>query len=252
MSRDIPIIFSGPMVRALLEGRKTMTRRLAWHEGWYCACDGRRVGSKKFNASGIRVCAKCGASGGLIFKAGPTPWQKVQPGDRLYVRENWAPGHAEYKDIVIYQADGIRGAWMYDGDGVRFLNRTGFVNGLANPDLRGNWIGPPKKWRPCIHMPRKYSRLTLEVTAAKIEKLHAIAEADAIAEGIEYEMSTTSGRFYRNYVMEPGECPHPPYGSFSSLWRSLHGDDGWDSNPEVVALSFKVHHSNIGGRPKAT
>lgn len=182
MARDIPIIFSAPMVLALLAGRKTQTRRLAW----------------RTLRSGL------GAQG-------PSPWQKVQPDDRLWVRETIATTGA---GPVRYAA-------------------TDVIN-----DMR--------KKTPAIHMPRWASRLTLAVTAVKVEPLQTISKEDAIAEGIaQPDLSTY-------WTAAHLESEHDKYGLWSTptlayehLWRALHGADSWNANPEVVALTFEVHKGNI-------
>jgi hypothetical protein len=163
---DRPIIFSGPMVRALLDGRKVMTRRLA-----------------------------------------ASPLRKCQPGDRLYVRENWRADDFAPDDAgcTIYMADAPADA----------LRET---KGVI-------------KWRPCIHMPRTRSRLTLIVTATKVERLQDISEANAHDEGAMIEYGEGANISERR--------------AFELIWRHLHGVDNWNANPEVVALSFRVEKNNI-------
>jgi hypothetical protein len=174
---DLPIIFSGPMVRALLAGRKTMTRRLAKREGrWHNRA---------------------------------SPWVRVKPGDRLWVRENISQrplpsiltGEPTNAIVAAYEAD--------DEDVVESM---GF-------NLVPWWKGGGTL--PCIHMPRWASRLTLVVTATKLEPLQDITEEDARAEGVE----------------DPE--------AFERLWSELHGAKSWKGNPEVVALSFDVHKANF-------
>lgn len=198
--KDIPIIFSGPMVRALLEGRKTMTRRLALRDG--------KPGSV---ASWIK-------DGKWVARS---HWQRVKPGDRLWVRETWMP-------------------------------RAHYEVGGRTTDLRfaADFKDYQGKWRSPIHMPRWASRLTLVVTATKIEKVRNISEADAIAEGIG-----------RNPVQEGTWIAYPERSSadgymkatesFRSLWVDLHGAASWVDNVEVVALAFDVHKTNIDAMPKA-
>ena len=200
---DYPIIFSPPMVRALLDGRKTMTRRI------------------------------------------PTAqWRKVAPGDRLWVRENWQDycplwdgawcGHGTTEDIVtehlpVYRAD------------------------PSDRHLRGpeGKQGVPLKWRPSIHMPRWASRLTLAVTATKIERLQDIGWKDAIAEGIERgdpmpEVPNSHGTIWHNGMTDPlNDWTRDPTQAFRDLWTAIHGDDAWAANPEVIALTFTVHKGNI-------
>jgi hypothetical protein len=182
---DYPIIFSAPMIRALLDGRKTMTRRIP-----------------------------------------TTMWRKVAPGDRLYVRENWAL-HGKASDVctVVYAATINRG-WTETIEQ--------FPVALAK-DIPARPY--QEAWRPNIHHPRAFSRLTLAVTAAKIERLQDISEEDAVAEGC------------RSFGPVPGDNHDVPTGgaadSFRALWESLHGAGAWEKNPELVALTFTVHKANI-------
>ena len=189
---DRGIIMNAPMVKALLDGTKTQTRRLAWrlttHQGRYCEA--------------------------------PTVWQRVKPGDRLWVRETHYVVNAGYKD----------------GSGQLIWYRA------SNPDAP---VGP---WTPSIHMPRWASRLTLVVTEARRQRLQEISDPDAEAEGVEFE--TADPPFW--YV--PGIMPHSltavetkegASASYAKLWNHLHGDGAWAENPEVVALTFTVHQINI-------
>jgi hypothetical protein len=175
---DVPIIFSAPMVLALLAGRKTMTRRLAWTA---------RKNSLRHHPGGAVSNDPWARS----------PWQGVKPGDRLWVRESIKLGNH-------YVADGTE---AFDPHGHRF----GWV-----------WQRP---LLPSIYMPRAYSRITLVVTATKIERLQMIRNADILAEGI------------------PGDPPQSVV--FAGLWDQLHGPDSWSANPDVVALTFAVHQQNI-------
>ena len=172
---DRPIIFSSPMVRALLEGRKTQTRRLAW----------KRVMDR--------------LAGDMIDA--PSPWQHVQPGDRLYVRETWMPAIDASGPSVRYAAD-------YDAAGYQTMRAF-------------------QEWRSPLHHARKDSRLTLVVAATRIERLHKILDADARAEGLDYDGDRTASE------------------NFSKLWRELHGVESWCSNPDVVVLTFRVVKANI-------
>lgn len=184
---DRPIIFSAPMVRALLGGRKTQTRRLA-----------------------------------------SSPLAKVEPGDRLWVREAWstdrqvdsiAPSDLSHGEPIAYDADG--------------LVRT---SGCSMIKAGRN--------RPSIHMPRWASRVTLEVTGVKVEPLQAIIDADAVAEGMHNFAGTGMWGF------DPKGTPGPCVGddavtAFALLWQMLHGVKSWNANPEVVAITFTVHKQNI-------
>lgn len=210
---DIPIIFSAPMVLALLAGRKTMTRRLAWRKEEFAI----EVASEHLEDYELRNidCQEIGPSNWRIRH--PSPWQKVKPGVRLYVRE----AHAYPNDqVTIYRAN-----WQEDAR----------ARGLDNIPATDAGI----KWRPSIHLPRADSRLTLVVTATKIENLQDISEADAKAEGVE--------RCFRNG--DTLQYHYSPLGNyavgFEAIWNEINGADAWDRNPEVVALTFTVHKANI-------
>lgn len=206
MPRDIPIIYSAPMVRALLADRKFMTRRLAWKStpcfiGDNPVPPGHKLISTNFGSTPIPMSYP------------PSPWQKVKPGDRLWVRESFRPIHsAEPRRGANYMADAGR---------------------------------DDTKWKPAIHMPRWASRLTLIVTATKKERLQDISEADAIAEGIKRLDRSAFIGGGPLFGLDEGEGHDTARGAFNHLWRSLHGDGSWAENPEVVALSFRVIKANI-------
>ena len=226
-----PILFSGPMVRALLEGRKTQTRRVVKpqpapnqpHDGgttWHF--DARR---------GVHV--PCGSVGHLSVKEkGGLACPYGQPGDRLWVRETWAPHADELQHYsattpasasIYYQADG--GLW---GDDDMRAGRGWFVPG--DPHVN--------RWHPSIHMPRWASRLTLEVTGVRVERLQDISESDARAEGVA-----------RNPAQEGTWLDYPagtsaagwkdPQRSFQSLWETINGPDSWAANPWVWVVEFR-------------
>jgi hypothetical protein len=99
-------------------------------------------------------------------------------------------------------------------------------------------LGRADRWRPSIHMPRAASRITLEITDVRVERLRDISEADAIAEGI--EESAVSGR-YRIYGRDTdGADMDAPILSYRSLWESLHGAGSWDANPFVWVVEFRM------------
>ncbi len=178
MPTDRGIIFSAPMVLALLAGKKRQTRRLA-----------------------------------------TSPLRRTQIGDRLYVRECAQEVGEGY--LVIYRAD-------YPACVPAHFENVPTLEEIKSP------------WRPSIHMPRRWSRLTLIVTDVRREPLQAISATDAMAEGIERD-----GRLWRDY--RGGDAIMDPRASFRSLWESLHDADGqrWEDNPDLVALTFDVRPGNI-------
>jgi len=239
---DYGIIFSGPMVKALLREidrpgtGKTQTRRLAWKGDGRCPACGYSRADMTLHAD-HQLCKGPGPM--------PTTWQRVKPGDRLWVRETWA------------EVDGPPRSAVYKAD----------------LDNAHEWC-----WTPSIHMPRWASRITLHVTAVKREPVQAISEEDAIAEGI-YKTEPTAEdlEWYRDFAQEhfidiekdpmegvwlaPGtrqgwgasknERDQPQWGPtpefcFRLVWTSPHGPGAWDENPEVVAMTFRPTLANIG------
>lgn len=218
---DRPIIFSGPMIRALIDGRKTQTRRC--------------LSSK--SGTGPAQSVEC-ISGYWMACEYDRRWPIRLPyasGDRLWVREDWrtSPAYDDLKpsemcggESICYAADGAWESWGW--------GNTGCVEG-----------GRP---RPSIHMPRWASRLTLTVTDVRVQRLQEISEADAIAEGIAPTDASDPHPFGR-WKDYSGEADYfiAPQNSFRSLWDSLNAERGfgWDANPWVVALTFAVHRRNI-------
>lgn len=214
---DRPIIFSAPMIQALLAGRKTMTRRLAWR-------------LKDVNDNHTRL---------------PTPWQRVKPGDRMWVRENF-----HNQQMSRYRgwkgdrpADRLSVCIDYASDGKRcffdFVDRIDHESQGLPKILTKRGRGESGKETvilPCIHMPRAISRLTLIVTATKIERLQKISNADAIAEGCGVNFDHEHPELTRETF---------PAERFRCLWNALHGPESWDANPELVVVTFTVHKQTI-------
>lgn len=206
--KTYPIIFSGPMVRAILDGNKTQTRRVAkvtWEEF---------LSSEMMEDLEIRGFDAMRDDPDGFFIIPPCPFGK--PGDLLWVRETF--GHfykGETPEACVYLADAGTERWSQG----------------KNPDYaKKTWS---RSWRPSIHMPRWASRVTLEITAVRIERLHQINNNDALAEG------TPDLRTIEN-CYDLREC-------YRVLWESLHGKASWSGNPWVWVLSFRVHRQNIDG-----
>ena len=217
---DRPILFSGAMVRAILAGQKSQTRRILPSAP---TCPPECYGSLP--------CGVCKIA-------------RFAPGDRLWVRETWCEDQHAYDSEL--NPDGIR--WratddsgvegIDDGDGYAVLNADGSIRSC---------------WRPSIHMPRRASRLTLTVTDVRVQRLHEITEADAIAEGVTKVRDSC-------YVVkgfgydEAGLCHSSPVTPFAQLWDSINGKRpgcDWESNPWVVAVSFQSAQRNIDARESA-
>ena len=217
--KERPILMSAPMIRAILSGTKTQTRRISNPH--------QKGGRRYFNTDGsprTDCIYPYGAHGDLLWVReafrfldsfdGDSP---NTVGDRCLIAgypKPWAPTH--------YEADGLRDNWMNVG------TSPGSVTA--------------GKLRPGIHMPRWASRLLLEIVAVRVERLHEISEADAQAEGVERVVAGVGWRRYCDPDSE--EVGVPPCGdarrSFRSLWKFINGPGAWDANPWVWVIEFNV------------
>jgi hypothetical protein len=195
------------MVRAILEGRKTQTRRIVKPSAHVSINDG-----------------------GIAYWGSHCPYG--QPGDRLWVRETWRP-MGDLARLAVHigcDPDGVV-AYKADDDGSNVL-----------------------PWRPAIHMPRWASRLTLEITNVRVERLQDISEEDAQAEGVktvwtgrsELPCGGVANAEFINYE-PPAGCELKDIvqaqtfrNRFAQLWDSINGVGSWDANPWVWVVEFKV------------
>lgn len=191
--KERPILFSAPMVRAILAGTKTQTRRVVKPRpmpagGWTVAARPRGFEITYWDSDEQERC-------GIACPYG-------KPGDRLWVRETFA------------KIDGQTQPWI----------ETDYRATYTHGDRLGDTLGIKKRWTPAIHMPRAASRITLEVTGVRVERLQAISASDAIAEGI------------------PRGGPENPDGieqrEYRTLWESINGPASWDANPWVWVIEF--------------
>lgn len=207
--KERPILFSAPMVRAILDGRKTQTRR-AWKLS---------RGMQWYDELG-------GEDKGWFCDAGGLGWWHVEemvcpygtPGERLWVRETFR----ETWDMS------DRAVMEYRAGGTRLIEGKSVIHGEHRPTS----ILP--KWRPSIFMPRWASRITLEITDVRVERLQEISEEDAQAEGVEM------GYHFHGFAAE--RHPPTPVGfrpMFRRLWGEINGEGSWEANPWVWAITFK-------------
>lgn len=204
--KERPILFSAPMVRALLAGTKTQTRRAL------------KPQPSEF-VGGPGVTLRDGSPAPLIpLDDSVEPYGREiacpygKPGDLLWVRETWHDASSSLHSCALYRADGIDLHW--------------------------------DKWTPSIHMPRWASRITLEITSVRVERLQDISEADAAAEGLTfsakarlsdgcmgiYELRMPDGKLHFN----DNACD-----LFRTLWEQINGPASWDANPWVWAIEFR-------------
>lgn len=222
---DRPILFSAPMIRALLAGRKTQTRRelsavkgLPFDHDNYEWSDDLGIGFKK---------------GRLKREFVSEP--RVQAGDRLWVREAWR--------FINAQNEPGRGPEIcigYEADGDKLPNRPILKVRQAVYEKSDAWWHQRK--RPSMFMPRWASRITLVVTDVRVQRLQEISEADAIAEGIS---PLPSGRYFCGHDDEGEITAKSPITAYGWLWNHINGPDAWAANPWVVAYSFTVALRNI-------
>lgn len=216
------MIFNGEMVRAILDGRKTQTRRpLKWKQTRFTEIGEREDGSNwPWSEDTEKVCDHWH----------PCPFGAV--GDRIWVRETYQGPLFDYEhmesyledsskfekpDFCMYRADGKPAPEFYDADDNLHCG-----------------------WRPSIHMPRWASRITLEITDVRVERLNGISETDAEAEGINMEALFDSQDCY-DCIADHNMTGRPTAkGAFKYLWESIYGEENWQANPWVWVIEFKV------------
>jgi len=220
VAKEHPILFSAPMVRAILEGRKTVTRREVKN----------------------RAALDCLAAGfepaflALPGNADLCPYG--QPGERLWVRETWgviSHDFDEHGNMVDWKPDRPASAIRE----MRF--GQGYYSGhvIYRADGEATWAGDDdgggddrSAWKPSIHMPRIASRILLEITGVRVERLQAISRSDIRAEGVECPPELASDDVSPNY-----RDWYPA--AWQELWESINGAGAWDANPWVWVVEFK-------------
>lgn len=210
-----PILFSGEMVRAILDGRKTQTRRVVTHRRYWCMEE--RDDGSPWPFFDPYVYAEP--------EAIEVPCPYGEPGDLLYVRETHAivPASA-YR--CSREDDGSPVPHRVSPEGVPWVNCWAIY--------REGWTrSQPSHWRPSIHMPRWASRITLRVTGVRVERVQDISTDDAFWEGV--EDCHEDGHDDCFYGTAGPRC------SFRRLWDHINGPRryGWDANPWVWVVEFE-------------
>ena len=217
-----PILFNTEMVKAIMDGRKTVTRRLV-----------------KFKAGQNPQWTGYVPDGAVIYGSHNIPAVKspYQPGDVLYVRETWQ--------------------YAYDADGNdQIIEETGrYLYAADDPAPFNDWIMPDgthrdsMPWHPSIHMPKEAARIFLRVKQVSVERLQDITEEQAIAEGCTGVPCDCSNTFVAGGTLCCADCNNtgwrePPTLDFFALWDStIKPADlptyGWDANPWVWVIEFE-------------
>ncbi|MBH8938772.1 hypothetical protein I5K09_03245 [Pseudomonas aeruginosa] len=215
--KERPILFTGPMVRAILEGRKTVTRRVVTPQPDFLGSMVDPNTPFKTLDAGLHARIKC-------------PYG--EPGDRLWVRETRTDVNMCGAPALAYRADeDIRDLMEEPG----FLDDRGAFN-YDDPRVKpypfACWYAEldQARWRPSIHMPRWASRILLEITAVRVERLQDITRSDIRAEGLECPPELRSDDVSPNYRDWYPEA-------WRELWESTGGN--WDANPWVWVVEFK-------------
>lgn len=213
--KERPILFSAPMVRAILEGRKTQTRRVIKPQPYFnCA------GFLAWKTSGCLQNMGRSAEEMLVMHC-----QFGAVGDRLWVRESWRCGLAGgenggFTRLINHRAD---------GNALYVLPEcfTKFDEMEEKHGYRG---------RPSIHMPRWASRITLEISGIRVERLLDIREEDAMAEGAQPSVYSWPAGSSSASAMD---CNGLHRNGFRNLWESINGQGSWNANPWVWVIEFK-------------
>ncbi|HDS5611141.1 hypothetical protein VYJ08_09740 [Klebsiella pneumoniae] len=190
------MIFNGEMVRAILDGRKTQTRRpIKWKQTRFTEIGEREDGSKwPWSEDAEHTCDFWH----------PCPFGAV--GDRIWVRETWARYNIDQNSHDIAYRATTPEDWPEEG-----------------------------RWRPSIHMPRWASRILLEITDVRVERLNSIHDVDAMREGIQ-NLTTCS---HADFGIPGVVNAQHPVRAFQLLWESIYGADSWRANQWVWVIEFK-------------
>lgn len=210
--KERPILFSAPMVRAILDGTKTQTRRvikpqpITLNNLWYWFLYIKCVGFKNMDELAKIMKPHC--------KYG-------QVGDQLWVRETYYP---------IYPQDPT----YNNGNPIEYDYAATYKHG----DRLGDLMGVKKKWKPSIHMPRKASRIQLEITNIRVERLNEISAKDIINEGA--VLRAHDDEFGHNPVSAFDQKVYMDLRSlWAKGWESINGTGSWDKNPWVWVIEFR-------------
>jgi hypothetical protein len=202
--KERPILFSTPMVQAILQGRKTQTRRIVNPQPL--------TGMTHVAGNLWRPLEQPPSLNGKLLGC-----QYGKRGDILWVRETWGKAQSNYahSDTYLYKADD------YPDD-----------------------FSPVAKWKPSIHMPKEAARIFLKIIDVRVERLQEISQEDAISEGIEFKIDETSVSLNSYKIYEANNWwDENPIQSFKSLWESINGQESWNKNPWVWVIEFEILHN---------
>lgn len=237
--KEKPILFSAPMVQAILNGCKSETRREI------------KSGSMEQTALMINLLSGLESASEELMR-----FCRFQVGDILWVRETWKIGFWDHEeDIMAFDYKASPDLTKTKRVEFQDCDRFNKMTERAIEELDSLGIEPiideesetfhykwesgqsPFKWKPSIHMPKEASRIFLKITDIRIECVQDISEKDAISEGVE-RLSPDCG--YRNYLDDSSSGCFTAKDSFKTLWQSINGLESWERNPLVLVISFEI------------
>ncbi|MGG4624019.1 hypothetical protein ACLPHD_06555 [Serratia odorifera] len=246
--KERPVILNSEMVRAILDGRKTQTRRVMKVQPkpsetrpgdfWFSSKKLESMVHVSDFMPGSSPIADCH----LFFQEHCCPFGQV--GDRLWVRETWG--------VVSHDLDenGRIIDWIPDRPAKAIHEMpfgNGYYSGHAIYAADGEFVwgdddghGERSCWKPSIHMPRTACRILMEITAVRVERLNDISQEEAQAEGMGLTGWVPS---YSNPDNAGFDETFTPYDNFAMLWESIYGVDSWNANPWVWVIEFR----RVGG-----
>lgn len=228
-----PIIFSAESVRAIMAGRKRQTRRLLTRLRRFGAITKVKESAHKSKGFHWFFADKDGRP----YDVTDNVFQHYLPfkkGDILWVRETWQTGSTLDGPQISYRAtpDFFKiDVWNGPDEGMGPSFNYDRCPGADFSCWLADVLDNDKPWRSPIHMPRWASRITLEVTEVRVQKLQDTSDEDALAEGIRWTGTS--------YYIGAGDTFRSSKEAYAFLWNSIHGAGAWDENPWVAAITFK-------------
>ena len=229
--KERPIVFSAPMVNAILEGRKTQTRRIV---------EPQPVRVEKYEPDSPFV-GQDGLwrwhNGKIVYNTNCARCPYGKPGDRLWVRERHCFLDVTKSALSQFPMGPQNGdvvgpdVWNLEVEYSDGTQRDMTIEGSKPKQTRDRG---ESGWRSPIHMPRWASRITLEITGVRVERLQDISEADARAEGAK-SMDIATGR----QTLDPNSRQGSYVAHYREIWKGINGPESWDANPWVWVIEFK-------------
>lgn len=224
------MIFNGEMVRAILDGRKTQTRRIMKIQPEHSGLGLRRVIDSKNGSDDGKYFWSSSDSCGLKTRSKSFTCPFGAVGDRIWVRETFQGPLFDYEQMGSYLKDSSK------FEKPEFCQYA--ADGKPAPEYYDADDNLRHGWRPSIHMPRWASRILLEITNIGVQRIRSISQNDAAREGLMRLPAT--GRYCMNQGDQYfGGASHDAREVFSWLWQSIYGEESWDANPWVWVIEFK-------------